>query len=157
MKKLSFILIGFILLNTCKGEDRFRYRVIDLKEAVSERKESIIMDSSFGQNKTPSKLEENDIILIENKLLISIKQYNEKVVYDDKIDINDYRFFIIPFLNNQNERCVLVYAYCFDSDEDEWWSLNEWYAVKDGGNCYFRLGFSIKGNSVSTILPNGRA
>ncbi|MBC3845292.1 hypothetical protein H8K90_02775 [Winogradskyella echinorum] len=152
MKIIQFLLILFLLCSCQNGITEDNYKILDLDFAREQ-----IKNFPLAEGKTKTFLDDSEVSLTIENLETSLKSYNNKMKdKSNKIDIDDYRFFIIPMLTDNNEKEILIYSYRFQPQND-WYELRDWFMVFDGGNNYFRTIINLTKKSAGRIKPNGEA
>ena len=110
-------------------------------------------DSTAKIDLAPGEIQNADKILIQ-----ALKGYK----LFSKTDFNDYRFQLVPSINEKGEKIVWINAFCFG----EWGSQrrSEWrkkiyprHMVDDGGTCFFDLKINLTLNNYSEFGMNGFA
>lgn len=155
--KNGLILLVFFLICSCQIRiKKDNCKVIDL-DFAKEQMNSINSTNLHFKDKSKTNLNDSEVNLILKILGESITSYNDKQKgKSEYIDIDEYRFFIIPMLTVNNEKIVLIYSYRFHP-QNEWDELKHWFQVFDGGNSYFRTKINLTKKTEGRIIPNGEA
>jgi hypothetical protein len=89
-----------------------------------------------------------------------IQKYKEQGVKEEvyTIPFSDYRFQLVPVINEQGEKVVWVNAICNYSVEDMAKSGTDWRAdvisTSGGGPCYFNLYINLTTMKVDSLVVN---
>jgi hypothetical protein len=114
--------------------------------------------SYIFKNAKPTNLNQVDINQVQSLIEKAVKEFNtdkEKMKYYGEIeDLQEYKFQLIPVLNEKNEKEVYVNAFCDDFNKE---LKKELVVVDDGGNCFFQLYVNLNTNSYRDFSVNGSA
>ena len=157
MKKISILLVALLLIVSCQSsihEDN--YKILDIESAKEQIGDESISSWLF-KDKSQTILDNSEVRLLTNILDGSIESYNKKRKDKSRqIDVNEYRFFVIPTINKEEDKVVYIYAYIYN-EGDPWYELADWFGVDDGGTTYFRTVINLTQKIEGWIVPNGVA
>ncbi|WP_179004697.1 hypothetical protein [Winogradskyella forsetii] len=154
MNKIVLFLVFILVFNCQSRKYKDNYKIIDFDSAITQVNNENLGYPHYKRNSRTS-LNDTEISLFFSILEDSLKSYNDENG-NHQIDINEYRFFIIPTLNDKKEEILLIYSYRCDP-QNEWIDLSDWFMVFDGGNSYFRTKINLTKKTGGRIIPNGEA
>lgn len=104
------------------------------------------------KNAKRTKLNQTEIVIVEDLIEKAVNKYNEKQKDGQKIkDLNKYKRQYIPVINKEGETEVWANFFC---REEQDWKRNV-IVVEDGGNCYFNLYINLTKDSTYKFSING--
>lgn len=131
---LSFVVLFFVF--SCEPRIKIdNFKIIDFDSAKAQVNFDNLGYAHYKHNSRTS-LNEEEFSVLFQILEEGVNRFNVKNK-NRQININDYRFFIIPTLFENNEEILLIYSYRFHP-HNEWINLSDWFMVFDGGHNYFR-------------------
>jgi len=123
------------------------------------------------KNAKTATLESDEIKTIEKLLYKIVNVYNEQQINSYKkykksnpnyhvdkkdflINLEEYKFHLVPILNEKGEKEVWINCFCSTYNSD--WKENI-IIVKDGGKCYFNLKVNLTTKKYYDFIVNGTA
>jgi hypothetical protein len=156
MKSILILFLAFFLHSCQSSIVKDNYKVLDMDSAIQQMKENGIIDELIFKDKQKAYLDDSEIQLLTKILNASVDTYNSRPTSSDKINIKEYNFYFIPTLDENNNKWIFIYAYCF-SEGTEWYTYGELLHMADGGVCRFRTVINLTKNIEGWIIPNGEA
>ena len=110
----------------------------------------------------PQVLSDEDVVLIDSLLRLSISSYNSSdkaELLGGRINFAKYKYQFVGGLNEQGEKEVWINAFCIDYATIDYATTINWFdeiiEVNDGGNCFFNLKVNINIKTTSDFYVNG--
>lgn len=121
------------------------------------------------KNGTPTSIDNDELIKIENILNDIVKEHNEK----ERLELNEhnkkfpnnfkkqtgYEISLenkmrqyVPILNEKGEKEIWINFFCDKPRNDEWKTFPR--QVNDGGNCYFSVKVNLTQNTFKELIVN---
>ena len=169
LKCLVSLFFGFLAIMGCNNSNKFLIEN-DVLLYDSSRIAILPFDTSktwVPKNSISIKLRQNDIKVIDSLLESAVKNYNSTInlsaAYAEVpkdfrqpkyflIDVKDYRRQYLAFIDNNNQKFVLVNCFC-DQPSPNW--KHYMRSVKDGGKCYFNLIINLTTRNYFDFYVNG--
>lgn len=183
MRILILTSILGVLMNACnnpenKSNSKEKQIISELKFDLPKSEYVILpFDSSTNwlssfKNAKPTKLDQSELVEIEEIIGIAITENNQKqdeeliehnntypenqlteTGYELKLD--GFKRQYVSVINQKGEKEIWINFFCNDWNSDKWKS--ELMIVKDGGNCYFNIKVNLTKKTYSELNINGYA
>ena len=156
MKRFLLILILYINYG-CYADLQINYEIVSVESAMNQINSTGYNAKNIFESKNKTTLTNIEIETLKRILNSSIETYNNKRQPFQQINIEDYKFYFVPTINEKQEKWIFIYGNCNKDNDLDDIGLALSFLVDDGGKCYVQTVINLTRKIEGWIVTNSNA